>query len=117
VGLRSSLNVIGAGMGWRTVGLPSWGATLLRAFATGDEQDRMLAGMSLVKAGERSIDLIERAVASGTAPPSAVRLIADIGGERARASLREIAATPGAYAGAAQEGLDQLARADAVDDQ
>ncbi len=49
MGLGSSLKVIGAGIAWRTLGRS--GQALIEAFQHGDEQDRTLAGMSLVKAG------------------------------------------------------------------
>ena len=52
-----SANLIRAGFAWRTFGSSGAGVTLLNAVAGDDEQERMLAGMALVKAGERSLDL------------------------------------------------------------
>ena len=108
MGVGSSLKVIGKGIAWRTVGAESAGDDLIQVFESGDEQDRALAGMSIVKAGERSIHLIERARSEGRLTPSLVRLLADIGGPKSRALLGEIAAGSGSVAQAAVESLDLL---------
>jgi hypothetical protein len=114
VGLGESLKVIGAGVAWRTVGSETAGRTLLEAVSGDDEQERTLAGMSIVKAGDRSIGLIENARVSGTLTPPVVRLLADIGGSRSRALLTEIAADGGPLVEAAVESLDLLDRIDAL---
>ncbi len=110
MGVGSSLKVISAGVAWRTVGAESAGNTLVRTFESGDEQDRTLAGMSIVKAGERSIDLIEKARSEGHLTPSLVRLLADIGGPRSKGLLTEIAAGDGPVAAAANDSLDLLSQ-------
>lgn len=115
MGVGSSLKVIGAGVAWRTVGIESAGEELLEAFTSDDEQDRTLAGISLVKAGERSIDLIEKAGSTGRLTPGLVRLLADIGGPRSRALLSEIAAGKGPVATAAMESLVLLEQIDSLD--
>ena len=61
------MKVIGAGLAFRSVGSEGAGYTLLDAFSGDDEQEKMLAGISLVKAGERSVDLIEKARQDGPA--------------------------------------------------
>ena len=111
-----SANLIRAGLAWRAFGSSGAGATLLDAVAGSDEQERMLAGMSLVKAGERSLDLIDGAYSSGNATPQMIRLVADIGGPRARPMLTEMAATPGLLAHAATDSLDLLDRIDRLDE-
>jgi len=111
-----STNLIRAGLSWRAFGSSGAGATLLDAMAGDDEQERMLAGMSLVKAGDRSLDLIGEAYTSGTATPQMVRMVADIGGPRARPMLTEMAAEPGALADAASDSLDLLDRIDSLDE-
>jgi hypothetical protein len=116
MGVGSSLRVIGAGAAWRTLGTESAGNALIDAFTGGDEQERTLAGMSIVKAGERSIDLIEKARSTGRLTPTVVRLLADIGGSRARALLGEIAHGSGPLAEAAVESLDLLDQIDALGD-
>jgi hypothetical protein len=114
VSVGSSLKVIGAGVAWRAVGSNAAGSALLEAFSSDDEQDRTLAGMSIVKAGVRSIDLIEKARESGNLTPPMVRLLADIGGPRSRDLLGEIAAGSGPLGEAAVDSLDLLDRIDAL---
>ncbi|MEX1125302.1 MAG: hypothetical protein WEE53_06515 [Acidimicrobiia bacterium] len=114
MGVGSSLKVITAGVAWRTVGAESAGDTLLHAFGSGDEQDRTLAGISIVKAGERSINLIEKARSGGRLTPSLVRLLADIGGPKSRGLLAEIATGSGPMAAAAYESLDLLDQIDGL---
>jgi hypothetical protein len=87
----SSFKVIAAGASWRMFGSRRAAKTLLAAMSEGDEQTRMLAGMSLVKAGRRSFDLIEEQVEAGQASASLVGLLPDIDGERARGVLEKIA--------------------------
>jgi len=111
-----SANLIRAGFTWRAFGSSGAGATLLDAMAGDDEQERMLAGMSLVKAGDRSLDLISAAYASGNATPQMVRLVADIGGPRARPMLTEMAASPGPLADTIADSLDLLDRIDSLDE-
>jgi len=113
--LSTSVRVIGAGIGWRALGSGGAGETLLEAVSGDDEQERTLAGISIVKAGERSIDLIAKARDSHRLTPTVVRLLADIGGPRSRSLLTEIAAEPGPLAEAAVESLDLLNRIEALD--
>ena len=110
-----SANLIRAGFVWRAFGSSGAGAMLLDAITANDEQERMLAGMSLVKAGDRSLDLIEEAYVAGNATPQLVRLVADIGGPRARPMLTEMAAEPGPVADAASDSLDLLDRIDRLE--
>jgi hypothetical protein len=114
--LGRSVNLIRAGVVWRALGSPGAGAKLVEAMTADDEQERMLAGMSLVKAGERSLDLIHDAYAAGNATPQMVRLIADIGGPRSRPMLAEMAAEPGPLADAATDALNLLDRIDRLDE-
>ena len=110
-GTSSSIRVLAAGASWRLFGSVRAGETLLDAVAGDDEQNRMLAGISLVKAGQRSFDLIEEKIATGQATAPVIRLLPDIGGERARALLQQIAAgKPGGEADAATECIELLDR-------
>ena len=121
-GTSSSIKVLMAGASWRLFGSRRAGDVLLRALAGDDEQNRMLAGMSLVKAGERSLRLIEKKLndEQGTAPFTQgsvplVRLLPDIGGEDARGLLEMIAArNSGDMAEAATECIDLLDRVKAL---
>ncbi|HLF61465.1 MAG TPA: hypothetical protein VI980_09840 [Acidimicrobiia bacterium] len=114
MGVGSSLKVIGAGVAWRTAGVESAGRNLIQAFGSDDEQDRALAGMSIVKAGERSIGLIEKARSAGRLTPSLVRLLADIGSPKARDLLAEIATESGPLAAAAHESLKLMDQIDGL---
>ena len=115
MGVGSSLKVISAGVAWRTVGAESAGDALLQAFGSGDEQTRTLAGMSCGQAGERSINLIEKAKSEGRLTPPLVRLLADIGGPRSRGLLAEIATGSGPVPAAACESLNLLDQIDGLD--
>jgi len=76
----------------------------------------MLAGIALVRAGDRSVDLIESAIEDGTASPAAVRLLADIGGARVRPILERLVTADEDLAPAARDTLGLLDRMDALGD-
>ncbi|HEX2403669.1 MAG TPA: hypothetical protein VHM29_03120 [Acidimicrobiia bacterium] len=109
------MKVIGAGLAFRSVGSEGAGYTLLDAFSGDDEQEKMLAGISLVKAGERSIDLVDKARKTGRLTPEVVRLLADIGGPRSRALLTEISAGEDSVAIAATESLQVLDQIESIE--
>jgi len=114
-GMSSSIKVLIAGASWRLFGSRRAGEILLQALSSDDEQNRMLAGMSLVKAGERSLRLIEKELndEKGTVP--LIRLLPDIGGEDARDLLETIAArNSGDMTEAATECIDLLDRIKAL---
>ena len=102
-----------AGVLWRAFGSARSATTLLQAFAGEHEQDRMLAGISLVRAGERSFDLIANEIAAGRASPRLLRLLPDIDHERARTLIAPLAAGEGELASAAQDCIATLDRIDA----
>ena len=108
MGVGSSLKVIGAGVAWRTVGNESAGAELVEAFTSDDEQKRTFAGILLVKAGDRSVDLIEKARSTWSLTPDMVRLLADIGGPKSQTLLGELANGESPVAQAAVESLELL---------
>lgn len=81
-----------------------------------DEQNRMLAGISLIKAGQRSFDLIEERIEAGTASPGVVRLLPDIDSERSRSLLARMArGEPGELTEAARECIDLIERIDSME--
>ena len=102
-----------AGVLWRTFGRAKSAATLLEAFAGEHEENRMLAGMSLVRAGERSFDLIENEITAGRASPRLLRLLPDIDHERARTLITPLAVGEGELASAAKDCIATLDRLDA----
>ncbi len=88
----SPFRIMAAGASWRMFGSRRAAETLLQAMSADDEQSRMLAGMSLVKAGQRSFELIEEKIEAGEASAPVIRLLPDIDGTKARAVLEKIAA-------------------------
>ena len=102
-----------AGLLWRAFGVSGSARTLLEAFSGDNEQHRMLAGMSLVKAGERSFDLIEDEIAAGRATSGMMRLLPDIDHERARAVIAPLAEGGGQLAPVARDCLATLDRIEA----
>jgi hypothetical protein len=104
------LRVLAAGVLWRWLGARSSADTLLEAVAGQDEQNRMLAGMSLVKAGEKSFDLIEDQIDTGEATPSAVRLLPDIDLRRARGVMEKVSTSGGDLVETASECIDTIDR-------
>ena len=111
----SAGRIIAAGLTWRLFGSRRAGAILLQAMSEDDEQNRMLAGMSLVKAGRRSLRLIENKVNDEQGSVPLIRLLPDVGGEEARDLLEIIAArNSGDMAEAATECIDLLDRVRAL---
>ncbi len=108
--LAESFRLVGVGFAWRLLGPEGAGRALLEATASDDEQERMLAVIPLVKAGDRTIDLVEEAAQEGTLTPEGVRLLVDIGGRRSRAVLAEIATSPGKLGDVATSSIETLDR-------
>lgn len=116
-GTSSSIKVLMAGASWRLFGSERGAESLLDAVSGDDEQNRMLAGISLVKAGQRSFDLIKRKIEAGEATAAVIRLLPDIGGERARPVLQKIAqGEPGEQADTATACIDLLNKLQALED-
>jgi hypothetical protein len=110
------LRVLTAGFLWRWFGVRSSADTLLEAVASQDEQNRMLAGMSLVRAGEKSFDLIEEQIDTGEATPSAVRLLPDIDTSRARGVMEKVSISGGDLVETATECIDTINRIESVEE-
>jgi radical SAM superfamily enzyme with C-terminal helix-hairpin-helix motif len=114
----SPIRIIIAGTSWRLFGSRRAAETLLQAMSGDDEQNRMLAGISLVKAGQRSFDLIENRIKAGKASAPVIRLLPDIGGERARGVLEKIASgDESELQETARECVGLLNRIDAIDEE
>ena len=113
----SPFRVMAAGTSWRLFGSRRAAETLLQAASGKDEQNRMLAGMSLVKAGRRSFDLIKNKVEAGEASAPLIQLLGDIDSSRARPVLQEIAkGGPGDMSDAARQCIELLDRMDALEE-
>jgi len=72
---------------WRATGAARPGAGLARALGSGDETNRTLAGMLLVRGGQRALPLLRGNLQAGLAVPMTLRVLGDIGGAEV---LREI---------------------------
>lgn len=105
------VSLILAGLAWRFFGATGAGEKLLRAVNGDDEQNRMLAGISLVRAGERSVDLIGKQFNAGGATPQMIRLLPDINSQGAQALLETVShSQKDELAVAARSCLDLLSR-------
>lgn len=113
MGAAASAKLLAAGAAWRTFGAPSAGRSLVRALVSGTEDEQMLAGMLLVKAGDRSVPLLTQAISTGAASPQVVDVLASIGTEPARAALERATRAPAAdVAAAAGKALRTLGEID-----
>jgi hypothetical protein len=113
--------LIGVGTVWRATGAATAGRRLVAAVARGDEDEQAVAGMLLVRAGDRAVPLVAEALAApatGTVHVEVhvevlVDVLASIGSPPARAQLRRLAAAPSAQvADAARAALRALAEID-----
>ena len=111
------VRVIAAGVMWRLFGSRQSAETLFVAMSGANEQNRMLAGISLVKAGQRSFDFIEQKVEAGDATPTLIRLLPDIDAGAARDVLKRVAGNQGELAETASECIDTLDRIEAFDEE
>lgn len=107
-----------AGTSWRLFGSQRAAEILLAAMSADDEQSQMLAGMSLVKAGQRSFDLIHNRIEAGQASANIVRLLPDIDRQRARPILEKVVrGEPGEMTDAARDCIELLDRIDKLEGQ
>ena len=125
LGLRGALaaNVATAAFGlvsspavgaiWLLTGATAAGGALTRAVTDRDESERTLAGMLLVRAGDRSVPVVTEAILSGRESIALIDVLASIGSEAARDALVRVsrAAAPAVdpvVAAAAAEALRTL---------
>ena len=103
--------VIASGTLWRTMGVRAAGRHLIRALGSDDETIRTLAGMFLVKAGVRSLDLLAEAIETRDNLPVVLTILGDIGDPRSIPILERLAQDQDAdVARAAQDALEALRR-------
>lgn len=113
----SPFRVLAAGLAWRWFGLRSSAETLYAAMAGEDEQNRMLAGISLIRAGPRSLEFIERKIDAGEVSPRILRLLPDLDEAGARPLLARVAESgSGEVAETARQCIADLDELDAYDD-
>jgi hypothetical protein len=107
VSVAASAKLFAAGASWRLAGVPTAGRALLTAATTGAENEKTLAGMFLVQAGDRSVPLLTSAVLAGGTDRTLVDALASIGSDQARAALVTVAG--------AQDGVAPRTREAAVE--
>jgi hypothetical protein len=91
VGALASAKLLAAGATWRLTGVPAAGHALLAAVTRGGEAERTLAGILLVKAGDRSVAPLTAAIMAGNNAPGLVDVLASIGTDPARDALVTVA--------------------------
>jgi HEAT repeat protein len=105
----SAARLFALGALWRAAGVESAGRALVKALGEGDENLRTIAGMMLVKAGPRSVPLLQDALARRQGLPMALSVLADLGDPSCEMALRSFASDPDPkVAAAAREALRVL---------
>lgn len=104
--------LLAAGAAWRFTGAAPAGRALVGGLVEGDENERTVAGISLTRAGDRSVPLLAAALTAGAAPDLVVDVLASIGTDAARKALHEAAQTGSAAAEQAARALRTLGEAD-----
>ncbi len=109
--LAESAGLLAAYAAWRTTGSSPAGRRLVRVLSSPDETNRTVAGILLVRAGERSVRLLRDALARGESVPMALRLLGDIGARELTGEIGEYAKSEDpAIARAARDALQALKR-------
>ena len=95
---------------WRLSGWHAVGRHLIEALDSEDEDIRTIAGMFLVKAGEKAKPLLEEALARRQSLPLVLTILGDIGDRQSAAKLQPFTQDPDPQvAKAAQDALKVLA--------
>ncbi len=111
MGAAASARLLAVGAAWRLTGAIAAGRALTRAADADPEDERALAGMLLVRAGDRSVPVVAEALRGGTGSTGLVDVLASIGSDAARAALARVADEAGpAVATAADVALRDLDR-------
>lgn len=87
MGAASAARLLTVGSAWRVAGLGAAGRSLVSAVTGPEPDDRVLAGILLTRAGDRSVPLIADALAAGADPADLVDVLASIGTAAARSAL------------------------------
>lgn len=108
MGTATSVGLLAVGATWRLTGVPAAGRALVTAATTGSGNDRVLAKMLLVKAGNRSVPLVTGTLLADPAATGLVEVLASIGTEDARSALRRLSHSLPHHRDAAAEALRTL---------
>jgi HEAT repeat protein len=107
--VASAARLFALGALWRGAGVESAGRALVKALESNDENLRTIAGMMLVKAGRRSVPLLQDALARRESLPMALSVLADLGDPSCETAFRAFASDPDPkVAAAAREALRVL---------
>ncbi len=95
---------------WRSTGSQAAARTLVNALASADPNIRTIAGMFLVRGGEKAVPFIEEAIHRQLNLPQVLVMAGDIGSKKLEPELQKFTAHPDPQvARAAQDGLRILA--------
>jgi hypothetical protein len=109
VQLSAVLPLLARHAAWRLTGSEAAGRGVVRALSSADPTTRTMAGMLLVRAGDRSRPLLREALAARRALPMVLPILADIGDHESRPALSALTRDPDpAVAGAAREAMRVL---------
>lgn len=105
--------ILAVGAVWLLTGAAAAGRALTRAITDCGESERTLAGMLLVRAGDRSVPVVTDAILSGHGSTALIDVLASIGSEAARDALVRVSrmaapAVDAVVAAAAAEALRTL---------
>ncbi len=91
MGLPSSLKAVGTGFLWKYGHVKPAGRSLVRGLSSDDENTQTIAGIFLVRSGDRSIPLIRHAIAGGAAGDVLEDVLDDLEGGDETPLLEELA--------------------------
>ena len=92
--LLRAAGLFGANAVWRTTGLRAAGRTLVNALASPDPNLRTIAGILLVRAGQKAEPFIEEAIHRQLNLPQVLVMAGDIGAKKLEPELRKFAEHP-----------------------
>jgi hypothetical protein len=90
VRVGESAKLFAANAAWR-LGSESAGRTPVRALASSDENNRVIAGMFLVRGGERAVPLLAEELQHPGNLPMLLRVMGDVAPEQFRSTLESYA--------------------------
>lgn len=93
MGAIGAARLLTAGAAWRITGARPAGRALVAALSRDNETERTVAGIMLVRAGDRSVPSVTEALLAGGSPDDLVGVLASIGTDAARSALRTVAAS------------------------
>lgn len=95
---------------WRATGSQAASRVLLNGLASSDPNVRTIAGMLIVRGGERAVPLIEEAIRRKLNLPQVLVMAGDVGAKKLEPELQRFAAHPDPQVSqAARDGLKILA--------